>query len=258
MLAEDVAVAHVHELSVGIRLAGVLLDEVGILARRHEADVLALVLLRIPEPGLFRLDARVVLAHGAEREADAGELLLRQVEEHIALVLLEERRLLQFPAAGLVIVFDPRIVSGDDEFAVERIRLAEELLELEIPVAIDAGVRRAAVLIGLHEGVHDGLFELRLEVHDVVRDVHLETDQNGIRHIVVGAAGLVRPHLGVFVVEEAHGDTDTVIARALHEKRRGGRVHSPAHRNQRSAHSATSFAALLHQFQAFLYRKDPK
>ena len=240
VLAEDVAVSHIHELAVGVRLSGVLLDEVRVLARRHEADVLALVLLRILEAAFFRDDPGVCLAHGAQREADARELLLGQVVEHVALVLLKERRFLEFPAAGLLVVFDPRVMAGDDEFATELVRLAEEFLELQVPVTVDAGVRRAARLVRPDEGVHDSVSELRLEVHHMVGDVHLEADENSVCHVIVRAARLVRPHFGVLVVKETHGDTDAVVPCALHQQCRSGRVHSPAHRDQRLAHRATS------------------
>ncbi len=64
-------------------------DHVGVAALRHEADVLAVVLVGDVEPEFARGRARLGLGHAAEREAEEIELLARGGEQEIALVAVE-------------------------------------------------------------------------------------------------------------------------------------------------------------------------
>src|ERR1039458_959030 len=64
------------------------LDHVRVMAGRHEADVLAVMLVGNRQPELARQFARLGLAALAEREAQQVELLARGPEQEIALVAL--------------------------------------------------------------------------------------------------------------------------------------------------------------------------
>jgi len=61
-------------------------DDVGIVAGRHEADVLAVVLVGDRQPELARQFARLGLAAFAERKAQDVKLLARRAEQEVALV----------------------------------------------------------------------------------------------------------------------------------------------------------------------------
>ena len=64
------------------------LDHIGVVPGRHEADVLAVVLVGDRQPELARKLARLGLGALAEREAQHVELLARGAEQEIALVAL--------------------------------------------------------------------------------------------------------------------------------------------------------------------------
>ena len=88
-------------MSPGFRRAGLQpLDDVGVAAGRHEADVLAVVLVGDRKAELrasSRVSALVVLA---EREAQDVELLARGAEQEIALVALFLARAVKRAAAA--------------------------------------------------------------------------------------------------------------------------------------------------------------
>ena len=64
------------------------LDHLRVITGRHEADVLAVVLIGNRQPELARQFARLGLAALAEREAQQVELLACGAEQEIALVAL--------------------------------------------------------------------------------------------------------------------------------------------------------------------------
>ena len=67
MLPQHVAIC-VHKIPGRVRFARVLLDEIGIRAVLHKADVLTVVLSRIDEIVRLRKRAHFTLLHAAERE----------------------------------------------------------------------------------------------------------------------------------------------------------------------------------------------
>ena len=71
------------------------LDDVGVAAGRHEADVLAVMLVGDGEAEAARQLARLGLGHVAERKAHEVELLARGREQEIALVAVGIRRAVQ-------------------------------------------------------------------------------------------------------------------------------------------------------------------
>lgn len=68
-------------------LAGEVLHEAGVIAVRHKADILAVVLAGVDEMLLFRDLTHFGLVQPPQRQAHMGQLLLGQVIEHIALIL---------------------------------------------------------------------------------------------------------------------------------------------------------------------------
>ena len=98
MRAQHVAV-EIDDLA-GFRRARLQpLDHVRVVAGRHEADVLAVVLVGDREAELARQFARLGLAAFAERKAQHLELLARGAEQEIALVALFFARAIQRAAA---------------------------------------------------------------------------------------------------------------------------------------------------------------
>src|SRR5262249_11682574 len=75
------------------------LDHLGVAARRHKADVLAVVLVGDREAEAARQLARLGLGLVAEREAQRLELLARGGKEEIALIALFLARAIERAAA---------------------------------------------------------------------------------------------------------------------------------------------------------------
>jgi hypothetical protein len=71
-----------------LRRAAVALEEGAAAEPRHEAEVLALALVRDRQSGVARERADGVLRQAAEREAEAVEQARVELREHVALVLL--------------------------------------------------------------------------------------------------------------------------------------------------------------------------
>src|SRR5450432_2756206 len=99
MAAQHLAV-EIDDLA-GFRSTGLKpFDDVGVMAGRHKADVLAVVLVGDRQAELARQFAGLGLGALAERETQHVELLARGAEQEIALVALFLARAKQPAAAG--------------------------------------------------------------------------------------------------------------------------------------------------------------
>ena len=172
----------------GFGLVG--LDEAHVVARRNEADFLALGLFGDGQLLAARDFAHFLLGHFAEREQAVRELLLRQAKQKIRLVLLRVDGAQQAIAAGRFVEADARVVAGGDAVGADLLRGHQQLLELDVVVAQRAGNRRAPGEIVLHEGAHHGVLEEPLEIHDVVRQAEVLGDALGVVDVVDRAAAL--------------------------------------------------------------------
>ena len=146
------------------------LNEFAIAAARNKTDLLAFRLFGHRQPLLAGDRAHPVLSQLAQREDRARELLLRQAEEEIGLVLgaVHGREQL-IPARGFVAP-DARVVAGSDAVRADLERGLHKLLKLDLGVAPAAGDGRRAREIPLDEGAHHVLFEALLKVDDVIRN----------------------------------------------------------------------------------------
>ena len=172
------------------------------------------------------------LVQGPQRQAHMSQLLLGEVVQHIALILALIQPLFEQPAAGVRVLFHPGIVAGDHIFHAVGLRPAQQMVELHIFIAVDAGVRRAARLIHADEFFNDLFPEVGREIQHLVRDIH------GIRHlcrvldVLFRATGVKAGLSQRFVAGEPHGDAGAVIACLLHEPCRHRAVHAAAHGNE--------------------------
>src|SRR5207245_4880776 len=98
----------------------------------------------------------------------------------------------QFPAAGCVVPANARVVAGGKTLRADLARHAQERLKLYVGVAIGAGDGRAAREILVHEGTHNALLELLLEIYDVMRKIQVLGNSLGVVDIVEGAATVLR------------------------------------------------------------------
>src|SRR4051794_38928940 len=121
------------------------LDEARVVAVGHEANFLALRLLRDRQCQAACDCPHLVLGEVADREERPRELLLRQAEEEVRLVFRSVARAQQ--AVTVTVMRDTRVVPGGDDVDAERAGAAPELVELEVAVAEHAWVRRAAAQV---------------------------------------------------------------------------------------------------------------
>src|SRR3954471_1669612 len=147
--AEDVA-GFVDDHAVARGVGDAPGDERAVVVVRDETDFLAVRLVGDRQPVLPRVLADLLLRQGADREDRARELLLREREEEIRLVLRRvEAAPQKVPAAGAAL--HPRIVAGRDRIGAEAARAIGERGELEIAVAVRAGERRPPRGVLAHE-----------------------------------------------------------------------------------------------------------
>ena len=186
----------------------VLLVEVGleegvVVAAGDEADLLGVGLGGDGEAGFGGHLADVGLLHLAEGEEGAGELILRETEEEIRLVLGLVGGAGEDPALSLLVKMIPRIVPGGDAVGADLAGGDEELVELEVVVAEGAGDGGAAGEVFADEGLDDFGFEAVLLVDDVVGDVELLGYVAGVVDVVDAAAAALNGLGHAFVSGEA-------------------------------------------------------
>ena len=239
----------VHEAAGLAVRAGQPLDRGGIVTVRHKADVLTVVLVRVAEAMRLGNGARLGLVQTAERKARVRELLLREPGKHIALILRRVHGLFE-RVAPVRQLLDAGIVPGRQHVAPERAGACLQQAELQIPVAVQAGVRRRPVLIGRGKARHDLLTKRILIIKDIVRHAQRIGHAAGILHIVERAAGVAARHAGVLIFIQLHGHAHAVVTRLLHQVCRHARIHAAAHGDHRlraaalfRLHLCTSFSS---------------
>src|SRR6266704_560658 len=168
MPADDAA-GTVDDLPRHARIPRLPADELGVPTVRYEADVLALRLVGVREAAGRGQRPHRALGELADREDRPRQLLLRQAEQEIRLVLGEVARPEQAAPPARRIAEGAGVVTGRDARRAERRRAPQEVPELRAAVTMDARNRRAAGPV-LGEEVGDHLApELLLQVEDVER-----------------------------------------------------------------------------------------
>ena len=219
----------VQKITCRVMLAGEVLHEAGVIAVRHKADILAVVLAGIDEMLLFRDFTHFGLVQPPQRQAHMGQLLLGQVIEHIALILALVQPLFQQPAAGGLVLLHPGVMARDHILHAMALSPAEQVVELHIPVAVDAGVGRAAHLVYPDEFFDDLLPEVGGEIQHLIGDIHRKGHLGGILDILFGAAGVETRLPQRLVAGEPHGDAGAVVSCLLHQPCCHRAVHTAAH-----------------------------
>ena len=181
------------------------------------------------KPELARQFAHARLRQAAERKAQHVELFARGGEQEIALVAVGIMRAIERAAAVGEAAVD-HIVAGGQDAAAEFARRAEQVGELDRPVALDARDRRLARRIALGEAVDHGFLEARLVVEHVMRDADARSDRTRVMDVAAGTAGAL-PVRRRAVVVELQRDADDVIALRLEQRGRHRRVDAARHRD---------------------------
>ena len=202
MLSEHLAVDR-DEIAGG-HGAAFFLDEGGIVAVGHKADILTVGLVRVDKAVLLRDTAHLVLAQSAERESDMAELFLRQRIEHIALILGGVERL--FQQIFSVFFLDAGIMTRHDQITSQLPRTEQELVEFHIAVTVDTGIGRDAAAVAIDEFADDLLFKILGKVEHIIRDPDAVTYRARVLDLFERTAGL--GIIIVFFIKQAHRTAD--------------------------------------------------
>ena len=222
----------IEEVPVRVVLAGEILHEFLIVAVRHKADILTVVLAGVDEMLLFGNGAHFGLVERPQWQPHMGQLFLCQIIKHIALIFSLIKAFFQQPAASGLVLLDAGVVAGDDILHPVLLRPAEQVVELHILVAVDAGVGGAARLIDPDEFFDDFLPEIGGEIQHLIGNIHRIGHLSGVLDILFRAAGVEAGLTQRLVPGEPHGDAGAVVPLLLHQPRRHRAVHAAAHGNE--------------------------
>ena len=187
---------------------------------RHEADVLAVLLVGDRKAEAARQLARLRLGAIAEREAQQVELRARGGEQEIALVALGLARAIERAAAARQRARGD-VMAGRQNLGAELARGLEQVAELDRLIAFDARHRRLAGHIALGEAVDHRLLEAALVVEHVMRNADALGDRARVVDIAAGATGALAVGRRAMIVE-LERDADDVVA-GIGQQRRGDR-----------------------------------
>src|SRR5260370_37542149 len=126
------------------RFGEVSIDELLVIAAGDKADFLRISLLGQRQPESVREFAHRVLTEMSQREKRATQLLLRESEQEISLVLREIRGTLEQPALAIVAELHARVVAGSELVGADLACRHQQLIELQMIVAKAARDRRAS------------------------------------------------------------------------------------------------------------------
>ena len=203
------------------------LDDVRVAARRHETDVLAVVLVGDRKAETAGKLPRLPLCLVAQRKPQHLELLARGGKQEIALVALFLAGAIE-RAASCGQRTRGHVVAGRQHLGAEFARGCQEIAELDRLVAIDARHRRLARDIARGKAVDDRLLEPALVIEDVVRDPDPLRHRSRIVNVLTGAAGTLAVGRCTVIVELQRHAND-VIALGLEQCRRDRGIHAARH-----------------------------
>ncbi len=228
-MAAEHAAGEVDDVARHRRARQEALDHVAVAAGRHEADVLAVLLVGDREPEAARELAHLRLGPVAERKAHEVELLARGGEQEIALVA----RLLAGAKQRARSIGEParrHIVAGRERLGAELARGRQQIVELDRLVALHARHRRLARHVALGETVDHRRLEAALIVEHVMRNADVAGDPAGVVDVAPRAAGALAVARFAVVVK-LQRDPDHVIAFGLEQRRGDRRVDAARHGN---------------------------
>ena len=202
-------------------------DDVGVAAGRHEADVLAVMLVGDVEAEAARQLAHLGLGHVAERKADEVELLARGRKQEIALVAIGIGGAMQ-RARSVGEATRRHVMAGRERLRAELARGRQQVAELDRAVALDAGHRRLARGVALGKAVDHQLLEALLIVEHVMRNADPLGDIARVMDVLAGAAGALAMARRAMVVK-LQRDADDVVTLRLQQRSRGRGVDAAGH-----------------------------
>ena len=170
-----------------------------------------------------------------------SQLPLRQHIEHVALVFPGVQRLFQLPAAARLIEGHSGVMPRHQAVKAPLQRIVQHGVKLHVAVAVDAGIGRQPVFIGVEE-IPDHPFMEQGGVFQHLKG-HPEAKRHipGVVHIGLGAAAFMTGLPDIAAAIELHGRPRAVEALLPHQPGRDGAVHAAAHGDQSPFHPVTRF-----------------
>ena len=202
-------------------------DDVGVAPGRHEADVLAVLLVGDFEAEAPRQFAGLRLGHVAKGKAQIIELLARSREQEIALVAIGVRGAHQ-RARSVSEAARGNIMPGRERLRAELAGGCQQIAKLDRSVALDAGHRRFAERVAVGKIVDHGFAEAAFIVEHVMRNADPLGDVAGVVDVAAGAAGALAMG-GRAMVVKLQRDPDHVIALGLQQGSRHRGIDAAGH-----------------------------
>ncbi|MND74849.1 hypothetical protein D3C80_664530 [compost metagenome] len=225
MLTQNPAV-HVDDLAGFTPLRTQAVDQGAVVARRHEADVLAVRLGGDAQAERRGDAAHLGLFQIGQGEAQIVELILGRGEQEVGLVARVVDRLAHLRAVADGGATD--IVAGGHGFGAQVAGHVQQVAELDRLIAPDAGDRRLALQITVRELVDHRVLEAAFVVQDIVRNADQFGGQTGVVDVLTGAAGALLLERGAVVIE-LQRDADHVIAGLGQQGGDDGGIHPARH-----------------------------
>ena len=193
----------------------------------------------------------VVTGHYAQISYDEakGRYLLRKAvdplkDQSYVLYSLTQEQLAHamFPLGGLhktqvreiaekhgFVIADLRIVTGDNVITAELLCTYEELIEFQIAVAVNAGVRCSAVNVSVNKAVDNVAFKAVGKVENVVRHTKACCYAAGICYIINGATAVGFGNANIIVGKKLHGYAGAFVALLQHHQCGNAGINAAAH-----------------------------
>ena len=132
----------------------VLAQKAVIVAVGNKADVLRVLLIRVGQSRSGSLGTDVRLVKLAYRQQQVRKLPLRELIEHVALVLAVVFSAQQAVKTARFVMLHARIVPRGNAVIAHLQRAVQKRAEFQLTVAVDAGIRRPACAVFGHKFVH--------------------------------------------------------------------------------------------------------
>ena len=226
MLAHDAAI-HVNDVTRRRGAGTQLLHDVRILARWHEADVLAVRFRRDLQAQRRRRASHIGLRHAAERKAQEVELVARGGEQEVGLIAVRIGRARE---VGLTLRVNGAadIVPCRHCVRAKIARCRQKVGELHGLVAAHAGDRRRAFQVGVREVFHNLLTKAAFVIQHVMRNAQRLGDAPRVVDVLTRTARTLFLQRCAMIVElQRHADH--IIAGIFQQGCDDGRVHAAGH-----------------------------
>ena len=199
----------------------------------NKTNILAVRLTGIYQVLFFGYFPDFAFKHIPQGKQGSRKLLLRHGIENVGLIFRCIFSFLQEIPLLLLIILHSGIMACSDIVISEKERPFQKLAELDVPVAINAWVRRLTFLIRICKSLHYVPLKIQSEIEDIVTKTQTLRHYLRIFHIEDGTAGpgfVIDAQ--IFIVVELQSDPADIIALFQQQSSCNGTVNSSAHSYQ--------------------------